>query len=577
MLFLLDPCAKTNTKEARVPINSFVRLRNSETLKWIHTTDPTLKQNLYHYSKNEKGWVKVICEDNKIDKEAFALSPVSPNEVRDLDFANDACRALHQFIQSIKSGTTVNKEPINFTSQLLIECIYFVTNVKNHVVDPLRIVDFNPTRDRQKLLREQGVLGQVFDLLRAPFLPRQGTSEMPPLLNSPQELTESRNEVFQKMFQLCYSLLRYAQVGYRKNQEFLAEKFDQIQEQIGFNLLAEDTMTAVLHNNPKLLEKYVKTPHVERFVELVRNNRCGKFLDYLADLCVCRGEANKKIQELICNSVLSEKNRDIFMKTEMVPPANGGDKGDIFICWAETFIRGSCKSLVKCADSKLEEDQEMIDYYRHQLGLLAQMCQDQQYLAIDPPPERKLLNLSSELPIELVLQCISDTRLPCDIRASFCRLMLHLHVVRGSPVTAVRHARLWREIPDTVSVQYYHSNATEDGSRPRHNAPNSGHFKKVLKIVEDYLADLRHKFINGEPVLRDSADYCDENRLTFEVRIFLLMYIKLLFQIVTLARALAQFGFYSFADLLKLAQNLLAITDSNPKLINTKSKYLLCL
>ena len=27
-----------------------------------------------------------------------------------------------------------------------------------------------------------------------------------------------------------------------QNQEFLAEKFDQIQEQVGFNLLAEDTM-----------------------------------------------------------------------------------------------------------------------------------------------------------------------------------------------------------------------------------------------------------------------------------------------------------------------------------------------
>lgn len=99
---------------------------------------------------------------------------------------------------------------------------------------------------------------------------------MAPLLYSPQELNEQRNEVFQKMFQLCYSLLRYSQVGYRKNQEFLAEKFDQIQEQIGFNLMAEDTMTAVLHNNPKLLEKYVKNPHVERFVELVRNNRSGK-------------------------------------------------------------------------------------------------------------------------------------------------------------------------------------------------------------------------------------------------------------------------------------------------------------
>jgi hypothetical protein len=113
--------------------------------------------------------------------------------------------------------------------------------------------------------------------------------------------------------QLCYALLRYSQASYRKNQEFLAENFDHIQEQIGFNVMAEDTMTAVLHNNPKLLEKYVRAPHVERFVELVRTSRSGKFLDYLADLCVCRGEANKRVQELICNNVLSERNRDIFM------------------------------------------------------------------------------------------------------------------------------------------------------------------------------------------------------------------------------------------------------------------------
>jgi len=41
---------------------------------------------------------------------------------------------------------------------------------------------------------------------------------------------------------LSYSLLLYSQCGYRKNQEFLAEKFDHIQEHIGFNLLAEETV-----------------------------------------------------------------------------------------------------------------------------------------------------------------------------------------------------------------------------------------------------------------------------------------------------------------------------------------------
>uniref|UniRef100_A0A913HZP3 Inositol 1,4,5-trisphosphate receptor n=1 Tax=Strongyloides stercoralis TaxID=6248 RepID=A0A913HZP3_STRER len=558
LLFILDPCKITSGKDQKVPIDSFVRIQHYKTGAWIHTTDPGIKSNLFYMDKTEKGWVKVICEENKIDKEAFALFKVSPHEVRDLDFANDASKALMQFISLMLSGQIIPKDMTNTTCQLLIECIYFVTGVTDHMIDPLNIVDFSPSRDRQKLLREQGVLAQVFALLKAPFQKRKSkdNKEIDPLFKSGESLNEQRNLVFKKMFRYCYALLKYAQTGYRKNQEFLAGKFEQIQEQIGFDLLAEDTMTAVLHNNPKLLEKYVKTPHVERFVELVRKNKSGKFLDYLADLCVCRGEANKKIQELICNSVLSEGNRDIFMETEKQPiecPAQDDIKNfrkyKIYLCTQGTY----CKSLVNCAldANSNKEDAGMLDYYRHQLGLLAQMCQDQQYLAIDPPPERHLLNVSKELPIELIIQCMADVRLPDDIRASFTRLMLHLHVVRGSPVSAVRHARLWRDIPTDVTVEKYSSSAVEgyvDGSRSKHADVES--FKDVLKIVDRYLENMINKSKLNEPVLKENGAYCDTNRFTYEI--------------VNLARALAQFGFYSFTELLRLAKNLLAIADGNP-------------
>ncbi|KAK6016311.1 RIH domain protein [Ostertagia ostertagi] len=417
------------------------------------------------------------------------------------------------------------------------------------MMDPLQINDFTPSRDRQKLLREQEVLDQVFQLLKAPFMPRQGLTEIGPLLSSPSELSEARNEVFKTMFQ-------YAQVSYRKNQEFLAEKFGQIQEQIGFDLLAEDTMTAVLHNNPKLLEKYVKTPHVERFVELVFSVECfqrfGKecgFLTYLADLCVCRGEANKKVQELICNSVLSEKHRDILMETKLVSMEGISsdslfddsieDKNlivfpaahfsivqiddEVYIGW----LGQPLQKLVELAESsrKNTTDAEFLDYYRHQLDLLAQMCQEQQYLAIDPPPERKLLNISQQLPAELVLKY------------------------------------------KTVSVEGY-----GDGGRSR---VGDQFATDVLNTVENYLSSLRDDYPSG-PVLHKDAASVARNKLTYEVGRELVRemenssygsslssYVLLFIQMVKLRKHYS-IGYYTFDNLLTLTKNLLNIVDNSP-------------
>ncbi|XP_013415241.1 inositol 1,4,5-trisphosphate receptor [Lingula anatina] len=474
-IFELDPTTMTRG-DSLVPRSSFVRLRHLCTNTWVHSTSIPIDVDEDRPIMN-----KVGCAAVKEDKEAFAIVPVSAAEVRDLDFANDASRVLSSIASKLEKSSITQTER-RCVTQLLHDLIFFVAYQENTTGgDPLEYDFIVPDRERQKLLREQNILKQVFKILQAPFI--EGSEG--PLLKM-EELADKRHAPFRHICCLCYRILKLSQQSYRKNQEYIAKQFPFMQKQIGYGVLAEDTITALLHNNRKLLEKHITGSEIETFVNLVRKNKECRFLDYLADLCVSNHVAIPVTQELICKSVLSPKNADILIQTK----------------W-------------------------------YQLDLFSHMCLDRQYLAINI--------LSPQLDIDLILRCMADEVLPYELRASFCRLMLHMHVDRDpqEQVTPVKYARLWSEIPTAISIDDYESHTSQETGKESVKTKFAG----TISFVEDYLCN----------VVSHSWSFVDkeQNKLTFEV--------------VNLARHLIYFGFYSFSDLLRLTKTLLAILDAVPE------------
>jgi len=211
------------------------------------------------------------------------------------------------------------------------------------------------------------------------------------------------------------------------------------------NFKAESTITELLKNNRVLLDKQIQKETIVNFVDLCKGQmKNERFLNLLATLCSCSGEAVNSNQDDTCEILLEneENNKALIMKLQ---PSRQPMEYEIVLAEPEFDSRTLTIMVTNLYDTSLKRDDLRIFYYfKALINLNAEMCLQRNYRGINP--------LEQLYPVDQVFGCAVNENIHLLLRASFTKLLLHLHIDKDplENITVPNLARVW---PDIVNGQ----------------------------------------------------------------------------------------------------------------------------
>ena len=334
---------------------------------------------------------------------------------------------------------------------------------------------------------------------------------------------------------LCYRIIRWMAVDYRKNQEGIAKDFGFMRSQIGWDIGAEETITFLLNSNPVLMKEHITAAEIDSFLVQVGLSKDPRFIKCLADLCTSKNEAVPATQDLMCKAVMKNSTHgDLLFRTYIADSEKGkrrnqGSSNLAVVEWHDS--KGMHRFNLRDIPELLKREPRvanLIFTYQCQLDLYAHMCLGRNASAI--------AHLRPKYNVSLLAMCIKDKFLPHQLRSNFCDLLTRIHVDAKPQklVNNINLARLWSKVKHLDELSF------ENFAMPKIRDDIFAEFVPFIEFIHHYL-EMREQ--EGSSCFNDS----EKNRMTLSV--------------IRLAKYLLSFGFFDFHGQLKLSLRLITILD----------------
>ncbi len=210
------------------------------------------------------------------------------------------------------------------------------------------------------------------------------------------------------------------------------------------DIKAEAPLIELIDNQKKILTTRLNRDIIMKFVKMLKENKNEKFVNLLRALCVCDGEAVVKNQtEMSLLIIKDKKNCTSLIHQQFRKNAYDHFEINIFeyqYKYSDIWIKISEFQ----RKSSERDDSEAFNYFLSMIHLLADLCLQRNYVAID--------FLKNIYHYELCFGLLSDSSLPLKLRTAFAKLLNTLWIDKNpyQSLNLPRYLFSWDDIHSTV-------------------------------------------------------------------------------------------------------------------------------